>query len=428
MVYLPYSMEIPEIEYLYNLRRFGMKMDLSVMKEFVKNLGNPQDGLNYAHITGTNGKGSVCSMLYSIMKRKYRCGLYTSPHIERFNERIVVDDREIEDSYIVNFVRDYRKTIEKLAGEKRNPTFFEVTTGMAFRYFRDKNIDFGIIEVGLGGRLDATNIINPDITAIVTVDKEHTKILGDKIEDIAREKAGIIKENVPVVVGERKREAVEIIKNIAERKGTEYHNVNDEFEVENFEMNLNGIEFKAKSPVREYRIKNALTGNYQVVNTLVAVRMAEILSENYNITGNDIERGIERNVWRDRFEVKMKEPLLIFDSSHNPAGMREMVNIIKRLRIQPVTFLFSMLSDKDLDSTLRILKEVSTRIILTEIDYKRKTPLSELENNARKYFLWIKGIKNSCDALKFAIENEERIVITGSIYLLGELEKCLRSL
>ena len=416
------------MEYLYNLRRFGMKMDLSIMRRFMEELGNPHEGINYAHIAGTNGKGSVCSMLYSIMKRNYRCGLYTSPHIERFNERIVVDDKEIEDSYIVNFVRNYRRIIEKLAREERNPTFFEVTTAMAFKFFKESKVDFSIMEVGLGGRLDATNIINPEITAIVTIDKEHTKILGNKIEEIAREKAGIIKEKVPVVVGERKKEALKIIKKEAMKKNAEYYNVNDEFEVEDFEMDLNGIRFRAKSNLREYRIKNHLTGNYQIVNTLIAIKMAEILGENYRITGNDIEEGIERNVWRDRFELKMREPLLIFDSSHNPAGMREIVDTIKRLNLQPVTFLFSVLSDKDLESIFKILKNVSKRIILTEIDYKRKTPLAELEAHAKKYFSWIKSIKNSCDALKFAIENEERIVVTGSIYLLGELELCLRSL
>ena len=405
-----------------------MKLDLSVMHEFISLIDNPHKNLKFAHIAGTNGKGSVSYFLYSIMKRNYKTGLYTSPHVEKYNERIIVDDREIEDSYVINFVRKYRKKIEEMANEKRNPTFFEVTTALALSYFRDMQVDFVVFEVGLGGRLDATNIVNPEITAIVTVDKDHTKVLGKRISRIAREKAGIIKPNVPVVVGENKNSAIKMIKKIAAKKNAPYHNVNEDCSIADVNMTLKGMEFIARTPVREYRLKTKMVGNHQIKNILVALRMAEILSENYNITKEDIIKGISYAVWRDRFQIKRKDPLLIFDSAHNPAGARVLADTINALNLENPTLLFSILKDKDIKRYLKIMRKVAKKIIVTEIDYHRKMPLSRIEKYARRYFQEVVSFKNSCDALRYALENEDKIIACGSIYLMGELEKCLKSL
>ncbi len=420
-------MEAPEIEYIYNLRRYGMKLDLSIMREFIKYVGNPHESLRFAHIGGTNGKGSVSYFLYSIMKRKHKTALYTSPHVERYNERIIVDDKEIEDSYIKEFVHRYRKKIDELAKSRRNPTFFEVTTTLALKYFKDMQVDFVVLEVGLGGRLDATNIVMPDITAIVTVDKDHTKVLGKRIRSIAREKAGIIKPKIPVVVGEEKKNATKVIKKVAERNDAPYHNVYGECSFSNVHMSIDGMNFVAKTPLNEYEIRTKMVGYHQIRNILVAIRMAEILSENYTITKRDIEEGISGARWRDRFEVKRFKPLLIFDSAHNPAGARVLADTITRLGIKNPTLLFSMLKDKDIKRYLQTMKKVSGRIIITEIDFHRKMPIKIIEKYAKRYFREVIAIKNSCDALKYALQNEERVVACGSIYLLGELEKCLRS-
>ncbi len=422
-------MEPPEIEYIYNLRRFGMKMDLSIMKELAEKLGNPQNSFKSVHVTGTNGKGSVCAFVYSILKRKYRTALYTSPHISRYTERIVVDDREMEIGYAIRFIREWRPMIEKLAEENRNPTFFEVTTALAFKYFQDMNVDFAVVEVGLGGRLDATNILLPEISSIVTVDLEHTQVLGNTIEDIAREKAGIIKRGVPVVVGERKPDALNVIRKIAERRGAEYHNVHEEMKVEDVNMDIHGLRFTAYSPLREYRIRLPLTGTYQINNALVAVRIAELLSRNYDIGKEDIVEGLSAARWRGRFEIKRERPLLIFDSAHNPSAISMLVDTIKHLGIENPLFLFSALSDKDLHSIFRKISEITDRIVVTEIDYeRRKTSLEVLENVAQKYFRYVKAIKSSCDALRYCLDRGEETIAAGSIYLLGELEECLRSL
>ncbi len=422
-------MEPDEIQYLYNLRRFGMKLDLSIMHSLAQMRGNPQNNFKSVHIAGTNGKGSVAAAIYSILRRNYSVGLYTSPHIVRYSERIVVDDNEIEERYIVNFVRELKPLIEELAKENRNPTFFEVTTMLAFEYFSKKNVDFAVLEVGLGGRLDATNIVTPEISAIVTIDLDHTHILGDTLGDIAREKAGIIKPQVPVVVGEKKYEAVRVIRDIAEKRGAAYHNVWEEISVSDISVDLNGTEFKVFSPLRKYKISIPLVGRHQLTNMLVAIRMAEILSENYSISAKDIEEGLKNIKWKDRFQVKLSEPLLIFDGAHNPSAARALVNTIKDVGIEEPTFLFSILSDKNMDEFLKILSSVSGRIIVAEIDYeRRRADLKDIGKCAKRHFKEVVSFKSSCDALKYALENEEKIIATGSIYLLGELEKCLMSL
>ncbi len=423
------AVESEEILYLYNLRRFGMKMDLSIMRSLAEQLGNPHENFKSVHVTGTNGKGSVCAMLYSILRRRYSVGLYTSPHVERYTERIIVDDKEIDEGYVVSFIRNWRPTIEKLASENRNPTFFEVTTALAFEYFSERGVDFGVLEVGLGGRLDATNIVTPEVSGIVTVDLEHTNVLGDTIEKIAWEKSGIIKSNVPVVVGEKKRDAVEVIKKVAEKRGARYHNVNDEMHVENVSINFDGTRFRALSPIREYDVRIPLIGKHQVLNALVAIRMAEILGENYSISHGDIEKGLAATHWRDRFEIKRREPLLIFDSAHNPSAMKILVNTVKDLGIHEILILFSMLSDKDIEKVLRILSTISRKIVVTEINYeKRRATLESIKRIAERYFPEIHAFKDSCSALKYALSTGENVIGTGSIYLLGELEKCLKSL
>jgi len=431
LIYLRNSdaMEPPEIEYLYNLRRFGMKLDLSIMRSFAEMRGNPQNNFKSVHIAGTNGKGSVSAAIYSILRRNYHVGLYTSPHILRYSERIVVDDREIEEDYIINFIREVKPIIEELAKENRNPTFFEVTTMLAFEYFSRMGVDFGVLEVGLGGRLDATNIVVPEISAIVTIDLDHTHILGNTIEDIAREKAGIIKDGIPVVVGEKRNEATKVIREIAQKRKAPYHNVWKEMEVDDIHVNLEGTKFHVWSPLREYRVHVPLIGRHQITNMLVAIRIAEILGENYSISVRDIEHGLKNTQWKGRFQVKIKDPLIIFDGAHNPSGARALIQTVKDLKIDEPTFLFSMLSDKNIDEFLKIISMHGKRILLTEINYKkRRTLLEDLEKIARKYFIEVVSFRNACDALKYALDNEERVIATGSIYLLGELERCLMSL
>jgi dihydrofolate synthase/folylpolyglutamate synthase len=237
--------DAPEISFLYGLTYEGRRDNLDIMHELLMHLNNPHlSGMKYVHVTGTNGKGSVCSAVYSVLRRRYRAGLYVSPHVYKFNERIVVNDKQIEDKYIINFIRGFMPIIERLRKESKGPSFFEVVTSLAFEYFARLGCEVAVIEVGLGGRLDPTNVINPLVSAITSIDLEHTQILGNTIESIAYEKAGIIKPGVPVVVGALDIRALRVIKEVARNRGAELYNAPLEYDVSDINLRLNGMSFR----------------------------------------------------------------------------------------------------------------------------------------------------------------------------------------
>jgi len=422
--------EAPEISFLYGLTYEGRRENLGIMHELLMYLNNPHlSGVKYVHITGTNGKGSVCSAVYSVLKRKYRAGLYVSPHVYRFNERITVNDKQIEDEYIINFIRGFMSIIEKLKKESKRPSFFEVVTSLAFEYFARSGCEIAVIEVGLGGRLDPTNVINPLVSAITSIDLEHTQILGNTIESIAYEKAGIIKPGVPVVVGALDLRALQVIEEVARSRGAKLYVAPSEYEVSDVTLRLDGVGFRVLGKDCEYKINFPLVGRHQVNNVLIALKILELLKDHFPLEKNDIELGLAEVKLPGRFEVKLRKPLVIFDIAHNPAAARALADTISELGLENVTFLFSALSDKDLEGILSNLSRVSTDIIVTEIGYEmRKAPLEEIERCARKYFKNVKAVKDSNDALQYALEKSDTLVATGSAYLLRELEIHLRAI
>ena len=422
--------ETPEISFLYGLTYEGRRENLDIMRDLLTYLNNPHlSGVKYVHVTGTNGKGSVCSAVYSVLKRKYRAGLYVSPHVYRFNERITVNDKQIEDDYIINFIRGFMPIIEKLKKESKRPSFFEVVTSLAFEYFARSGCEIAVIEVGLGGRLDPTNVINPLVSAITSIDLEHTQILGNTIESIAYEKAGIIKPRVPVVVGALDIRALQVIEEVARSRGAKLYIAPSEYEVSDITLRLDGVDFKVLGKDCEYKINFPLVGRHQVNNVLIALKILELLKDHFPLKKSDIELGLAEAKLPGRFEVKLRKPLVIFDIAHNPAAARALADTISELGLENVTFLFSALSDKDLDGILSNLSRVSTDIIVTEIGYEvRRAPLEEIERCARKYFKNIKAVKDSNEALRYALEKSDTLVATGSAYLLRELEIHLRSI
>lgn len=421
--------ELPEVTFLYSLTLEGKRENLDVMYELLDHLGNPHSNdARYVHVAGSNGKGSVCASVYSVLRERYHVGLYLSPHVYRFNERITVDDKEIEDEYITNFVRNVKTILEKISGENRRPSFFEVTTAMAFHYFKEKGCDFSVIEVGLGGRLDPTNVIRSMISAITSIDLEHTHILGDTIEKIAFEKAGIIKPYTPVVAGVRDERALKVIKRIAEEKKAPLHNALSDYDVHGVSISLDSMRLRISSDRGEYRIDFPLIGRHQVNNVLVALGILEILGENYSIERSDIESGLSKVRLPGRFEVKIRKPLLIFDIAHNPAASKALADTIRDLELENATILFSALRDKDIDGILRNLGMISDEIIVTEIDYeRRRTPAEEIERCARRYFRNVRVVKKSYEALERAMESSDIVIATGSAYLLRELEEHLHA-
>ena len=391
------------LKYLYSLESPKIKLGLDRIQGLLGKIGNPEKELKCIHVAGTNGKGSVCAMIFCILKEAgYKVGLYTSPHLKRFNERIRVNGHFITDKEIVEYFLKVKPFIT-------NQSFFEITTAMAFLNFREKNVDFAVLEVGLGGRLDATNVAVPLVSAITNIGIEHTELLGKTIEKIAFEKAGIIKNNVPVVTGAKGR-ALEVIKKIARQR--------------------NAPLFLAK------KYKNIkfgyLNGNFQQKNKDIALTTINIFKK-YNqikINGKQIMNGIKKTKWQGRLEFVSKNVLV--DCAHNPSGFEVLKNELKLIKhkkkIRNFIFVIGIQDDKNIPIMLKTISPLISAIIFIKSRNEKAAKPKELlrifnQMNKNKK-IPTKIIENSKKALSYAkkiAEKRDLVVVAGSIYMVGEV-------
>jgi dihydrofolate synthase / folylpolyglutamate synthase len=406
---------------LFSLHSFGIKLGLDNINSFLNEIGKPYQNLKMFHVAGSNGKGSTSAFLSSILSEYgYKVGLYTSPHFIRFNERIKINGKEIPDQFVASFVDRYDQLIGKL-----NLTFFEVTTAMAFSYFESENVDYAVIETGLGGRLDATNVIKPLASVITTISLEHTHILGNTIAEIAGEKAGIIKKGVPVFIGKLPSDAVRVIENKCSESTAELYKIVDyvnekksAFELYTDELELDDWDMPLK-------------GNYQKYNAaLAALAVSKIMDES---DSNIIERGI-RDVVKNtglqgRYEFYQRHPDIIFDSAHNPEGVSNFLDEFKKdsRKYSKKVLLFGAMRDKAVEKMLGILKNCFDEIHITPIKYERACTINELKDIAGKININVFAEDDSLDLVsKFIKEDENSVlVVLGSMYLLGEIKSRL---
>ena len=391
------------LKYLYSLESHKIKLGLKNIQELLDKLKNPEKELKCIHIAGTNGKGSICAMLFYILKETgYKVGLYTSPHLKKFNERIRVNGDFITDKEIVHYYLKIKPYIT-------SQSFFEITTAMAFLYFKDKKVDFVVLEAGLGGRLDATNVIIPLVSVIINVNLEHTELLGNTIEEIAFEKAGIIKNNIPVVTG-AKGKALQVIKKIAQQR--------------------NAPLFLSK---KHKKIKfDYLNGAFQYENANIALTTIYTLKK-YNfikINNNQILNGLKKTQWYGRLQYVSRNVLV--DCAHNPAGfkiLKKELSIMKKQRkIKNFIFVLGVQNDKDIQAMLKILNPLISKIIFTKSKNEKASPPKQLLNAFNKINqnnkIKTKIINNPRTALKYAkkiADTQNVIVVAGSIYLVGEI-------
>ena len=411
--------------YFYSLSRFGIKLGLGPTSEFARELGNPQDSFKSIHVTGSNGKGSTTTFIYNVLKRRYLAGIYTSPHLRRFNERIIVQDREIEDSFIESFLKKY-KPVVKLNDEEVNLTFFEYTTVMAFQYFKEMGVQYAAIEVGLGGRLDSTNIIKSEASVITSISLEHADKLGGYIESIAREKAGIIKEGKPVVVNQVPLKAMMEIEKVAKSKKSPIIKFRNEM-VSNIEYSIEGTKFRLKYGDYDFNFNLKSIGKHQIQNASMA---AISLIESGAVTEKEvIEEGINNTIVPGRMEIRSRNPLIILDGSHNSEAARVLAENIKLYGIKNPTILAAILKDKNSYNVLNNLSTVSDHIIITEPnEEERKKSAEELALEAKSFFKDVEIIKKPEEAIKSILQRKLDTVITGSMYLVGEAENILDNL
>lgn len=409
------------IQFLYDLTRNGVKLGLAVTSEFSKHLGNPEMKFRSIHVAGTNGKGSVSAFAYHILKQKYSTGLYTSPHLLRFNERIVVNDKMISDEEIDDFVSNNMNFIESMSKNERKPTFFETTTIMGYDYFARKNVDYAVVEVGLGGRLDSTNIIVPEVSVITQIGYEHYDRLGCSIDSIAAEKGGIIKEGRPVVISETKPEAVRVFKRICDLRNSPYIDVDSNSKIVDLESNLNGTSFKLITERGEYNLETHLIGHFQARNIATAVLAIEHSGAD-RLTTSDIERGILETKWPGRMNIIRRKPLVMVDAAHNPPAANALQIALSRITPLKPLIVVGMLSDKDQFSYLRVLRKISDRIIFTTPDEPaRAVPAQTLSDISNGIFTHAEVIPDPIEAYRRACEISDFILVTGSIYLISAI-------
>ena len=415
------------LEAMYGLRRFGIKLGLETIQGILLSLGNPQNRYKVVHVAGTNGKGSVASALAGILHDAgYKVGLYTSPHLVRFNERICIDNQPIADADVV---RAYEQVHQIPKGD-REPTFFEFATAMALYEFGRQNVDWAVIETGMGGRLDATNVVRPELTVITNISLEHQEYLGETIPQIAAEKAGIIKPRIPVVTGVDQEDAVAAIALAAAAHAAPLYRLNADFHPEP----SGGGEFTHVGIENTWQhMRTGLAGRYQLDNAAMVLAACELLNRNNaRVPVAAIRSGLAQNRWPGRLEIVSTSPFVIIDGAHNLAAAQNLAVFLKEeMSERDLTLVIGILDDKPYREILGTLLPICRKTILTSPKIHRALSVETLYECTRGTAAEITVIPDVADAVRHAMENaedNEAICIAGSLYVVGEAKAYLEKL
>lgn len=411
------------LRYLFNLERFGMKLDLSNITAILNLLGNPHLHYPTIHIAGTNGKGSVAAMLHSILRESgYKAGLYTSPHLVDFRERIKIGRELVKKDFVGDFVHRLKDDIYR-----RGFTFFEVVTGMAFEYFAKEKVDIAVIETGLGGRLDATNMITPLFSIITNIGREHTQQLGEVIAQIANEKAGIVKRGVPTITAVTQPEALDAIRAVCKERESELVHVQDVSDCTVLEATMFGTGFHFSSNSTGYQdLRLNLAGKHQLLNACTALTAVQELRKlGWRIDESAVRSGLRRVDWRARLEIFRREPLVLLDVAHNAPGMKTLIDSLDELLPnKQIIFVFGVMEDKDHGSMLAELARKAKFIVLTKPEYKRAADPEVLRDTVQEMGLPYEIVPQVQQAYLSALDKAEPndiVCITGSHFTVGEL-------
>ncbi|WP_338203462.1 bifunctional folylpolyglutamate synthase/dihydrofolate synthase [Parageobacillus thermoglucosidasius] len=421
------------LEWIHGRLRLGIKPGLERMEWMMEKLGHPERRVRAIHVAGTNGKGSTVSYLRHILQAAgYSVGTFTSPYVEKFNERISVNGRPIRDKEIVELVQAIQPLAEELeTTELGAPTEFEVITAMMFYYFGKKNNqDVVIIEAGLGGRFDSTNVIYPILSIITNIGYDHMNILGDTLEKIALEKAGIIKSGVPVITAVNQPEAWAVIADKAKSLKAKTYRLGEDFSIVQHEANEDGERFSVETVFSQYPDLNiTMFGAHQVQNAAVAVMAADYLRMCYSflIEKEHIYEGLEKAKWIGRFERISNKPLIIIDGAHNAEGIRSLVDTVRlHYPNKDVHVLFAALADKPLEQMIPPLAGIAKTITFTSFDFPRAASAEQLAalcDHPDKACItdWERWLKEKRKQKR----SDDLFLITGSLYFIAEVRKLL---
>lgn len=461
---------INAIDYLYNLQKYGIKLGIEKTQKIMSVIGNPHNDFRTIHVAGTNGKGSVSAIIASIlMANGFKVGLFTSPHLVSFTERIRINNKEISESDVVNLTKEIKTRLEYLKSQIPDPTFFEFVTAMAFLYFSRNAVDWAVIEAGMGGRLDATNIIIPEVSVITKISYDHKEFLGDTLTAIAKEKAGIIKNRVPVVSAQQDKEAEEVIIKTAIEKSSPLFIYGKDFSGKLRSSGLEGITFDYID--NSYTIANLhtpLAGDHQLFNACIAIKAAmiairkkrpesQVFNEinektdylfeplNSQILETLLKDGISKTKWHGRLEIVNYDPIIMIDGAHNPDAASVLAEFIRSHLINyRIILIMGVMSDKDIKGIMSPLLPVASEIIFTAPNYSRAASPQRLSEIALQMGFPSKTANSVKEAIEMAMKdynapcimsNEFKsplithhsslILITGSFYTIGEAMEIL---
>ncbi len=402
------------------------KKDLGNIVALCEAIGNPQQKTKCIHIAGTNGKGSVSHMIASVLQAaNYKTGLYTSPHLKDFRERIRIDGEMCPEEFVVDFIEKIKPQIDKI-----EPSFFEITVAMAFDYFAKNNIDIAVIETGLGGRLDSTNIIAPLVSVITQIGYDHTNLLGNTLAEIAGEKAGIIKENIPVVVGEMNAETLPVFQRTALQKNAPFFSAAKKRYVEDWQYKDHFLEMAIVDSIsNEYeKYLLDLTGIYQVKNILpVLETIHQLQLYGFSISQTQIKKGLSQvkksTGLHGRWEKIHSAPDIILDVAHNADGINSLKEQLEYLHYDKIHIVFGIVNDKDTHGILNALPKTAI-YYFTKASIPRALPEDQLAEKAAEFGLKGKAFPNVSLAMQAAIAHahtEDLILVCGSVFLVAEV-------
>ncbi|MBU1178075.1 bifunctional folylpolyglutamate synthase/dihydrofolate synthase [Patescibacteria group bacterium] len=416
-------------EYLFGLQRFGSKLDLINITKLLELVGNPQRQFKSVHVGGTSGKFSVVQMTAAILQASgYKVGTFISPHLSRYTERFCINGKEIDETAVIKLTSQLKVAADKMVAlpDFRHPTFFEMSTALAFLYFAQQEIDVAVVEVGMGGRLDATNVLEPLVSVITHVDLEHTHVLGETIEAIAGEKAGIVKKGGILVTGERNEQTLNVFRKACWQREADFLALDNDFTVKIGRQDLAGQEFSLKFNEQRYNLSTPLLGNVQIKNAALAVVTALVLRDkNYKISEVAIKAGLKAVKCPGRLEIAQKNPYVVFDCAKDPGAILELSKTIEHFfYFSRLILVMAVSDDKNIKQMAKNIAPLADLVIATRHGVKERALDPRI---IQKEFI-VCGVDSIvADDVKMAVAEsldqanvDDLILVTGSVFTVGE--------
>jgi dihydrofolate synthase/folylpolyglutamate synthase len=407
------------LQYLYALDGKGIKPGLKRIESLLDRMGNPHRNIPAIHIAGTNGKGSTCAVIAAVLRAAgYRVGLYTSPHLVRFNERIRINDEKISDIDILDFLQRHRALIDEL-----DATFFETTTALAFEYFYRQKVDVMVLETGLGGRLDATNVVTPILSVITPIGKDHEEFLGNTLSKIAFEKAGIAKPNIPCLAARQTFSVKQTLRGEITKRSAIWFYAPDLCGISAKHLSFDGMQVNIQIGATQLNpVQFSLTGLHQLVNLQTAVSAIHLLKK-FPVLPEQIKKGIESVCWRGRLEVLSREPLILYDVGHNIYGIRPIVATLEKIIPgQKVQIILALGQKKKIAHLGKTLNEIADRVYVTEIPNNKSARARDIAAELKKDISAEKICVNECmedllPGVTAKLKSADNLIILGSHYI-----------